>query len=363
MKKQKRILILMVVTVMIFSIGLTGCGGNGGNGGTGGADNGAGEVIRWTFFSGYGPTDGAVSVVLPRLFNEIYEATDGRLSISIMWSGQHPYEGEDLLRAIEVGATELAHFFSGYLVSVEPIFSADSIPLMLPGDVMEAWDIIKGLWGDFELSGTGFYEQILNDRWNASLIHMIPASPQRFFSIGYDVPYHNSLEGRMVRVFNADLARLVTAMGGTPVPIAFAEVYTSLATGLIDGLVTSTAFAYSGGFFDYVDTINKWEISLASDGVAVCNDALASLPADIREIFLGIMLGSARAPEMLEIEDNNQLVERLVAEEGKRVVIPTEAERERVRQLAVDYVWAPWLEATGEEGHRLLDEIDRLIQR
>ena len=193
------------------------------------------------------------------------------------------------------------------------------------------------------------------------MVHRLPPSPQRFFSTGFEIDDVNSLAGKKIRTYNAELAKLVELMGGTPVPISFSEVYTSLATNLIDGLITSTAFAYNGGFFDYINVINKWEIAQGTDGVVASLDALDALPDDLAEIFLSVMRTSAQKPEMLEIEQNEEIVERLVAEGTVKVVTPTQETWSKVRESCKTRIWDEWLEQCGPEAQQLLDEVDRIL--
>ena len=351
----------MLALCLTVTLGFTGCSGSGGGGSStgGGSTGGDNKVYNWSFYSGYGPEDGACCVVWPRLFEEVDKATGGRLKITTYWYGQHPYEPEDMLKVLADGAAELAYFYGSYLSSVEPIFAADALPLMFPKDSMETWKVLTGLWGNFEHKKTGFYEKILDEKWNASVVHMLPCSPQRLYSRGFDLSMRDSLKGKKIRSYNPELAKFVELMGGTPIPISYSEVYTSLATNLIDGLITSVAFAESGGFFDYVDTIGAWEIAQATDGLMVDNAALAALPDDLRAIFLDVMTKSALKPEMLEVEENDEIVKRLTSE-GVKFIIPADEEWDYVRGLCQKEIWGPWLEQTGAQGQALLDEIDRL---
>lgn len=354
MRYQKKGVYKLLTIVLALTVLLTGCGGGAQSTGEQQSD----EVIEWSFYSAYGPEDGACCEIWPRLFEEVKEATGGRLVIKTYWQGQHPYNGEDMLRALEEGTAQLAHFYSGYLSSVEPVFAVDSMPMLLSSDSNEAWDDISRLWGYFNQDKNGVLEDILEERWNASMVHMVPASPQRLFTVGYEADTIESLKGHKIRVYSPELSKLVQIMGGTPVSISFSEVYTSLATNLIDGLVTSVAFADSGGFFDYVDTINMWEIMAATDGLMVSLDALNDLPPDIRETFLKIMRESAMKPELLEINQNNEIVENLVQSGKVKVVVPTEEERAKLTELVKKEIWDPWTEKVGDDAKRVFDQLE-----
>jgi len=376
--KPKRLLLISLVFIFILGMTLTSCNGGGGSN-TQSVDNDtqsssdsasdstpssdssdSDTVTNWSFYCAYGPEDGACTFIWPELFDQVEEETGGRLVITTYWAGQHPYAEDDLLKALEDGSAQLAHFYGGYLSSVEPIFAADSLPLMFPVDSMEAWKVISGIWGNFNLDRSGVLENALQERWGASMVHMVPASPQRFFTADFPVDSVDALTGHKIRTYSPEFAKVIQIMGGTPVSISFSEVYTSLATNLIDGLITSTAFAESGGFFDYVNTIGKWELTQSTDGLMVDLNALNALPDDVRETFLSIMHTSATKPEMLEVDDNNAIVERLISE-GVTVLTPSDEVRDAVKESAKTEIWDPWLATVGEEGQKLLDQINSLM--
>lgn len=344
---------ILIVLTLILSLTLTGCGAS-----QTPANNASDEVIQWSFYSAYGQGEGACSEIWPQLFEKVKEETGGKLVITTYWYGQHPYEGEDMLKALEDGSCQLSHFYGGYLSSVEPVFGVDAIPMLLPTDPMQAWSKISKLWGNFKQDKTGVLESILEDRWNASMVHMLPASPQRFFTDGYDVTDINSLKGHKVRVYSAELAKLVEIMGGTPVSISFSEVYTSLSTNLIDGLVTSTVFGNSGGVFDFADRINMWEIMSGTDGMMVSLDALNALPPDIKATFLKVMSESANKPEMLELEQNDAVVKELEAGGKVKVIVPTEENRNAVIEAVKKEIWSPWMETIGDDAKKVMDQIN-----
>lgn len=318
-----------------------------------------GKNIKWSMFTPYGPEDGACCEIWPILFKEIKEKTNGQLDISIFWSGQHPYEGSDMLKVVKDGQAELVHLYSGYLTSVEPVLGLDAIPMLLPPEAMEGYRIVSALWGNFEQNKAGTLEKILQERWNASMIHLLPASPQRFFTKGYTIDGLGSLRGHKVRVYSTELAQLVQLLGGTPVSLSFGEVYTGLATGLIDGLVTSLQFAKSGGFMDVCDTINMWEIMASMDGVAVNLKALNDLPPDIRQIFLKVMRDSAKKPETLELTNNAMILENELLL-GKKAFVPAPAKRKEVVDRVNTEIVQKWISSVGADAQEVIKQIESL---
>lgn len=352
LKKRTSVILALL---LVFAVALTGCGGN-----EDPAGSASGEVTEWSFYSAYGSDEGASCAVWESLFKQIEEETDGQLVITPYWYGQHPYEGEDMLKALEDGSAQISHFYSGYLSSVEPVFGADAVPMLFPSDPMESWAVTAKLWGNFSQDTNGVLESILQERWNATMVHMLPASPQRFFTNGYAVDGLGSLKGHKIRVYSPELGKLVEILGGTPVSVSFSEVYTSLSTNLIDGYITSTMFAESGGLFDFTDHINAWEIMASTDGLVVDLDELNALPPDVKETFLRIMHDSAMKPETVELEMNDEIVDARTASGDVEFVAPDEAKRTEVVEKVKEEIWKPWLDLTGEDGQAVLQQIDEM---
>ena len=348
---KKKLIAIIAAFIMCFgTFALTGCGGSDT------ASDNNGEVIEWSFYSPYGPEDSACCYVWTDLFKQIEEETNGQLKITAYWSGQHPYEGSDMLKVVSDGTAQLAHFYGGYVTSVDPAFGVDTMPLLFPADSDKAWKINCDLWGNFEQNTDGILENKLESDWGASMIHMLPATSQRLFTVGYEAGEIGSLNGHKIRVYSAEFGEFVKALGGTPVTIAGSEVYTALSTNLIDGATTGIEFAKNSGYFDYCDTVNLWEISQSSDGMMVNLDALNALPEDVRTTFLNIMHESAVKPETRELDTCAEILEQF-EKDGNTVVTPTDEERAEVRGILEDTVYNKWAESAGDLGKQLLDYV------
>lgn len=357
---MKKFLALALSLIMVLF--LVACGGSGGDSGSTESDaqEASVEPIEWTFYTAYSPEDGACCEIWQQLFDKIYEETDGRLQITTYWYGQHPYEGEEMLKVISDGTAELAHFYSGYVESVEPALAVEGLPLLMPIDGYEAYEILTALWGGFEGDTSGALEAILQEEWGATMVHCMPASPQRLFTAGYTAVEPDSLNGHKIRTYSTATAAFVQALGGTPVSISLSETYTGLSTNLVDGLITSTLFGYNNGVFDFVDAVNVWEISSSTDGMICSQEALKALPDDVREIFLRVMKESATAPETLEIDANDELLAQLESE-GVQVLTPSDDFRNSIRDELEKTVWSEWLADAGENGQAVLDQIKGML--
>ena len=116
-------------------------------------------------------------------------------------------------------------------------------------------------------------DRALQQRFAVKLLGVWTFGPQELFS---RTPLHglNDITGRTVRIGDASLAPIITALGGIPAVIPFDETEQALAIGLIDCAVTSAASAtYAGwtktaphylpvsmhfGLNGYVMSLKKW---------------------------------------------------------------------------------------------------------
>lgn len=352
---------LALVLSLVMALSLAACGGNSGDSSANGDAAGEPvETIEWDFYTAYSPEDGACCEIWQQLFDKIYEETNGQLKINIYWYGQHPYEGEEMLKVISDGTAQLAHFYSGYVESVEPALAVEGLPLLMPIDGFEAYEILTTLWGGFEGDTSGTLEAILQEEWGATMVHCMPASPQRLFTAGYTAVEPDSLVGHKIRTYSTATAAFVQALGGTPVSISLSETYTGLSTNLVDGLITSTLFGYNNGVFDFTDAVNIWEISSSTDGIICSQEALNALPDDVRATFQRIMKESATAPETLEIDANDDLLAQLESE-GVQVLTPDDTFRNSIRDELEATVWSEWLADAGEDGQVVLDQVNGML--
>lgn len=342
---------------LVFTMGLL-CSCSSSNGG----GEGSGDVTTWEFYSSYGQQDGACCEVWQELAKQIEEETDGRLVINISWYGQHPYEGEDMLKTVKDGTCQMTNFYSQYAEAAEPALAVEAQPLLFPTDKLEAFNILSELWGNYEQDTNGAMEKILEENWNSTCVFCMPAASQTLFTAGYEAVTENSLAGHKIRVQGEATSQFVQALGGTPVSIGLSDLYTSLSTNLVDGCITSPLFGNNYGIFDFLDTSNDWQISSATDALIVNLDALNALPDDVKETFLKIMQDRALAPETLEIDQNEEVVKDTLVPNGLSEVVPSEDTRNNLRKVMEKKCWNEWLESAGENGQLVLDQVNELMK-
>ena len=137
------------------------------------------------------------------------------------------------------------------------------------------------------------------------------------------------------------------AIGVSPQPMAFSEVYGALQTGVVDGQENTWSNIYGQKFFEVQDGVTETNHGIIDYLVVTSVDFLDSLDADVREEFLTILE---------EVTTTRNAESTAVNEEAKQAIIDAGGE---VRQLtpeqreawvtAMRPVWDQFADSIGQE--------------
>lgn len=82
---------------------------------------------------------------------------------------------------------------------------------------------------------------------------------------------------------------VISALGATPVPIAYTELYTALQTGVVSGQENPAGHTVDGKFYEVLDTFYENGHSYLISGIYVNAEAWDALPDDYKALFLALM--------------------------------------------------------------------------
>jgi len=154
------------------------------------------------------------------------EKTNGRISIKLYPGGQLGNEGSTLEIAM-FGGLDLTRTFSAALNNIAPLTALFSLPFLfrstahqrtvVDGEIGET--IMKSLEA-FGLRGVAIYD----------------TGGRGFYTKSRLIPDPAALKGLKIRVPGSDVfVATVGALGASPTPISYSEIYTSLIQGVIEG--------------------------------------------------------------------------------------------------------------------------------
>jgi TRAP-type C4-dicarboxylate transport system substrate-binding protein len=169
----------------------------------------------------------------------IPKRSNGRIEIKGATWPEMNIGGPEIIRMTRAGQIEIGGAPLTYMAGDIPILDAADLAGLNP-TVEQARKVLKAL------------DPIVNkeiERFGVKMIATYPYPAQVFFC-RKPVKDLADLKGRKIRTFGTSLNDLVTAIGGAPVSIAFAEVYGALERGVADCGITGTGSGNAAKWFE-----------------------------------------------------------------------------------------------------------------
>lgn len=154
--------------------------------------------------------------------------------------------------------------------------------------------------------------------------------------------------GLKFRVQPSDvLVAQMNALNASPQPMAFAEVYGALQTGVVDGQENTWSNIYGQKFFEVQDGITETNHGIIDYLVVASVDWLGSLDADVRDQFLTILAEVTEARNGESKRVNQEAKADIIAAGG--VVRELTPEQRAAWVEAMKPVWAQFAEEVGQD--------------
>ncbi len=206
---------------------------------------------------------------------KVEEYSNGAIKVEIYPSNQLG-DDQDQIRALQNGSQEMTYTsVQNYAVFCAPLYYF-SLPYMFTGQE-EAESAVNAMWDQ-------------NNEWLTSQAGLrgVAYAFAGFRNLTTDAKHPvtdlNSAKGVKVRIpSNAISEAAFTALGFTPVPMAYSEVFTALQQGVVDGQENCLTAAVSESYDEvqkYVTDI-QWQYTIGM--FAISESFYQSLPAELQE--------------------------------------------------------------------------------
>jgi TRAP-type transport system periplasmic protein len=167
------------------------------------------------------------------VFKDFVEAqSNGAIEVEIYPGGQLCGNPRECLEALQGGIIEVFLTTFGGFGNLVPETQVMDLPYIFPSDRVAECALAND---------TDFFKKVrdatLEQTGNMRLMTIGNTGGWRnFATVGKQIKSPADVEGLKIRTISSELQQqMVSAMGGSPTPVAWPEVYTSLATGVIDG--------------------------------------------------------------------------------------------------------------------------------
>ena len=267
--------------------------------------------------------------------------SNGQIEVQI-FPGSQLGSFREMIEQVNAGTLELAHTALGGLVGFMPELQVIELPYIVRDD-MVASCMVNG----------PFFEEVrevyLDKSGNVNLIGVGNTGRFRsFYTANNLVKSADDLKGVKMRVINSQLpVQMMEFYGGNPTPVAWGELYTSLATGVVEGTKNAVTDIIPNKMHEVLKYATLDEHAYLWGFMAVSQDFLDSLPPDLRALTVaGIRLMANVQTDFNLSAEGRQTAAFLEA--GGEVYVPTPEEMETFR--AVKDPMRDWyVEQFGEE--------------
>ncbi|MBS3917278.1 MAG: TRAP transporter substrate-binding protein DctP [Deltaproteobacteria bacterium] len=335
MKGKKLNLCCFIACLIIFLVGLSIPTGA------------ASQVYQWKWYT---PYNLAISPSMDQLPKIIEQKTDGKVKVRLYVSGEHPFPGPDIPRAIKTGACQMADTLGAYFVGIDPHLGALDLPFF--SDSGEEEDAIRA-----QVVGENF-KKFYDDH------NMIPLAsypfPGQTLSASVPLKDFDSFKGKKIRVFNKTSADMIVTLGGSPVTIPFAEVYTALQKGVIDGTSGSNFGMVAGKIVEVAKYITRTHAYGQGNTwtVVVSKSAFNELPVDLQGKVREAALEYQAIARKIQHDLDAWAVREATDKYGCTVSTIGPAFRQQIRERMKKGCWEPWAK-TFSGGLELLTKMEK----
>ena len=168
----------------------------------------------------------SVHKAMLKMGEDLEKRSSGKLKLEIYPSQQLGTERE-CLELLQIGSLDMTKVSVGVLENFAPKMKVLGLPFLFR-DRQHSFDVLDGPIGEmllnegekYWLKGLGYYD----------------AGSRSFYTMNKPIEKPSDLEGEKIRVMeSATAVDMVKELGGSPTPISWGELYTSLQQGVVDG--------------------------------------------------------------------------------------------------------------------------------
>lgn len=299
------------------------------------------QEVQLTFASPY--PDALFHVENIRLFIEDLEtSSDGRIAVKF-YPAQSLFNHSEAMQAVRTGQVDIAELQLTQFANQEELYNVEALPYLA-----KSFDEAMTLW---EIALPAITDRLKQDR--IMPLYTVPWPPQAFYA-NKELKTAADMEGLKFRVYNPIGARMAESMGAEPVLVGGGEVPQAFSTGMIDSMITSSAFGASASAWDYVDVFNDVQAWFGYDQIVMNIRSFQRLPEDLQQVVLD---AAARAAERgLQMSKDAHVSEMGTLEKNGMTVLEGNSEFIDAAREATAPIIEDWIAKVGPKGEAIVSE-------
>jgi len=239
--------------------------------------------------------------------------------------------GSDLevARQVRMGLLQFATNTTTNLSNISAPFAICDLPFMFR-NAKEAQAVLSGPFGKNLLD-------TLPPKGVRGLAY-IPAAFRQIFNSKRPINTMQDIKGLKLRTARSKIDMAAAeVIGAAPTPLAFAEVYSGIQQGVIEGVLIPALLGYGMRFHEVAPHLAKIDLQCFTLVWFVNNEWFENLPDDLKKIFLD-SVQDAREWQIQNTLEQDKVVEKKLISEGTKItVVSDEAKRPMIQ--AAEKVW------------------------
>lgn len=248
----------------------------------------------------------------------VESASGGNIKVELYHHGQLYAKEQAALQAVTQGVIQMSISSTGYMSSLVPEFEVFDLPMMFPDlNALYAFEDsalgeeLLQLLDDKGLKGLGYITNVPIDLFTAEPVESM-----------------EDLKNMKIRAHTALLEDSMRALGASPITMAAEEMYTAMQQGVIDGILTTTAYAAPNKLQEVAPYMTKISISSVVYPIVINKNFWESLSEQQQKII-------AEAARMAvkhnrdNLEENSNEYEKTLQENGLQIIQLDDSERAR----------------------------------
>ena len=275
------------------------------------------------------------------IFKEMVEGQTGdKIQVRILGANAAGAEREQIEKA-QAGINQITINSEILMPSFFPPARVLGIPFLFKSDAV-AWEVLDGSFGEK-------FGQAWQDATGLRMLGIFNAGFRSFLNNEHPVHEPADLAGLKIRTGENDAhIAMVRELGGSPVPISWSEVYTSLQQGVVDGMENPPGLAYAMKFHEHLKYLTL-DRHLFSIHAAMINEGtFQSLTEQQKAIVQEAARTATTVARATVFLDERRALSDL-AEAGMEIYEPTPDEYAQFRDLGRPAVEAMVREDLGDE--------------
>ena len=284
------------------------------------------QAVEWKGWNIHKP-DYPNTVALDKFAELLDERSNGDITLELFHSGVLGNQ-PDAIEQVRIGGLAVGNFNLGPIGPIAPEANVVSLPFIFKdiGHMHRALDGEAGAQISAGMAKKGLVALAWYD-----------AGARSFYNSKKPVTSPADIEGMKVRVMSNDLySGMISAMGGNPSPMAFAEVFQSLKTGVVDGAENNWPSYESTGHFEVAGFYSNSQHLIIPECVCINADIFNELSAEDQEMVTAAARESADLQRELWEQREISSRDKVVAAGVQFNEIPDKSEFQAAMQPVYD---------------------------